>query len=166
MPNSPAARRIKEAYLELLEKHPHGPITVTEIARRANVNRVTFYRLYETHEAVLEDILDDFSQKNAPLLATIDPTGAGNEGAVHQMLEHHRANMPMLRTVLRSDMAHVLVARVEGPITMSIESKDPMMVSFYRAGITRVICDWILGGCAESIDDLIAFLKVVSGLTA
>lgn len=166
MPNSPAARRIKATYLELLAKRPHGPITVTEIAQRAQVNRVTFYRLYETQEAVLLDVLDEFDHENEQLMSTINPDGTENEGAIRQMLEHHRRNMPMLRTVLRSDMAHVQVARMEKPIMASVVSEESMLASFYCAGIIRVICDWILGGCKEDVDELLAFLGTASSVMA
>ena len=168
MPNSPAARRIKDAFLQLLERYPNGPITVTQIAQRAKVNRVTFYRLFETQEAVLLDILDDFDRDNRMYMEELDP-GSANEALVRQMLDHHRRNMPMLRTVLASNMAPVLERRIEGGILRPIRERGilkGMDLSFYVAGISKVICDWILGGCEEEIDELIAFLAHTSLLTA
>lgn len=159
MPNSPAARRIKDAYLELLERFPDGPITVTQIAQRAKVNRVTFYRLYETQGAVLLDILDEFTESNNVYMDTLDPFGR-NEIPVKQMLEHHRRNMPMLRTVLLSSVAPVLERRIEKGVRDPVSSTgalSDMMLSFYVAGVSKVICDWIRGGCAESIDEIIRF---------
>lgn len=164
MPNSPAARRIKDAYLELLELYPEGPITVTQIAQHAQVNRVTFYRLYETQEAVLLDILDEFDASNKVYMDALDSSDH-YDIPVKQMLEHHCRNMPMLRTVLLSSMAPVLEKRIEdGIIKPTTENgmSPGMVLSFYVAGLSKVICDWIRGGCAESPDELLVFLERVS----
>lgn len=164
MPNSPAARRIKDAYLELLELYPEGPITVTQIAQQAQVNRVTFYRLYETQEAVLLDILNEFDASNQTYLRELDPEGDYFVPVLH-MLEHHRRSMPMLRTVLMSSMAPVLEKRIEdGIIGPTIENgvAPGMLLSFYVAGLSKVICDWIREGCTESSDELLAFFESIS----
>ncbi len=164
MPNSPAAKRIKDAYLELLERFPDGPITVTQIAQRAKVNRVTFYRLYETQEAVLLDILDEFDASNQAYLREFDSEGDYFVPVLH-MLEHHRRSMPMLRTVLMSSMAPVLEKRIEDGIinpTTRNGMTPGMALSFYVSGLSKVICDWIRGGCRESTDELLAFFERVS----
>ena len=166
MPNSPAARRIKDAYLELLERFPDGPITVTQIAQRAKVNRVTFYRLYETQEAVLLDILDEFDASNKVYMDTLDPFGR-YDIPVKQMLEHHRRNMPMLRTVLLSSVAPVLERRIENGVRNPVSTAgalSDMMLSFYVAGVSKVICDWIRGGCAEDVDELIGFFYMSNAI--
>ena len=110
MPNSPAAKRIKDAYLELLERFPDGPITVTQIAQRAKVNRVTFYRLYETQEAVLLDILDEFDASNQAYLREFDSEGDYFVPVLH-MLEHHRRSMPMRHRICRRHLQPILFCR-------------------------------------------------------
>ena len=169
MGDSPAAKRIKGAYLALLKENPRGGITVTEVAQRARVNRVTFYRLFETQEAVLISILDDFDAENRKYMELLDANPVAANDAVRLMLEHHRQNAPMLRAILRSSMAPVLIGRIERgtrePLMESLRDEGPMFVSFYCAGITRVICDWILGGCKEAVDDVLAFLVKTSSMT-
>lgn len=172
MGDSPAARRIKAAYLELLAENPSGRISVTELARRAKVNRVTFYRLYETQEAVLLDILDSFDRDNRLFMDRLDLEDPKTNGLVRDMLEHHRSNMPMLRTILQSDMAPVLERRIERGILEpqrlyeelhpEITHPSAMATTFYVAGISKVISEWIRGGCRESVDEMIDFLNHVS----
>lgn len=167
---SPAARRIKAAFLELLEENPDGPITVTQIAQRAHVNRVTFYRLYETQEAVLFDILAEFDQRIESDMADIGRLySTDGTPEVRGLLEYHRSNMPMLCTVLKSSFAPILERRIEDGVRdpmrrMSdyLEQDSPFMdelfLSFYSAGIGRVMCDWIRGGCRQSVDEIVQFL--------
>lgn len=169
MPDSPAAQRIKTAYLDLLEKYPGGPITVTQIAQRAHVNRVTFYRLYETQEDVLLDILDEFDRENREYLGGIPFDEIDDEETVKLMLEHHRRNMHMLRAVLKSSMAPVLERRIEkgisGPAMARsdrIEGFSHLLMSYYTAGTSAIICEWIKGGCEESVDTVMDILHRTS----
>ena len=173
MKTSKSAARIREAFISLLEEFPQGPITVTQIAQRAHVNRITFYRLYETKEAVLEDILDGFTEKNDEYLNQIQSEAFFQDMIVRASLEHHKRHMPALRTILNSYMRAVYIQDVEGGIRDSFEKvqghktkgRDAMLLSFYVAGISRVICDWIQGGCRESVDDVLAFLKATATQT-
>lgn len=164
---SPAARRIKAAFLELLEDNPDGPITVTQIAQRAHVNRVTFYRLYGTLEDVLADILDGFTEENNELIERIDESADPYGDEIRAVLEHYRRNMPALRTILNSSMRDVFARNVEDGARNPFEElfgkpssgTRSMLVSFYAAGISRVICDWIQGGCKEGVDEVLGFLE-------
>ena len=173
MGNSPAARRVKAAYLGLLEEKPSGRITVTEVARRAHINRITFYRLYETLDDVLIDALDEFDETVVELMGQMDYEAPDRGGSLHPLLEHHRRNMPMLRAILESDKAPVLERRIEDgvrrPVTEQLYAgrsdlmpQERMYLSFYSAGIARVIGDWIRGGCQEDMDEVLAFLASAS----
>ena len=47
---------IKDAFLELLEKHPIEKISVTDICKGADVNRSTFYAYYTDVTELLHEI--------------------------------------------------------------------------------------------------------------
>ncbi len=50
-------RTIRDALMELLNTKPYSKITVTEICRKAEINRGTFYIHYYDADDVLDDIL-------------------------------------------------------------------------------------------------------------
>ena len=50
---------IRETLLELMEEKPFSRVTVTEVCRKAEMNRGTFY----LHYLDLEDVLDDLDDK-------------------------------------------------------------------------------------------------------
>lgn len=50
---------VKKAYLELLKEAPNSRLTISAIARRANIDRKTFYLHYESPDAILDEIYDD-----------------------------------------------------------------------------------------------------------
>ena len=157
MGNSPAARRVKAAYLELLEENPSGRITVTEVARRAHINRITFYRLYETLDDVLIDALDEFDETVVELMGQMDYEAPDRGGSLHPLLEHHRRNMPMLRAILESDKAPVLERRIEDgvrrPVTEQLyagphaagEDVPVVLLRRHRARHRRLDSWWLPG---------------------
>ncbi len=50
---------IKDAYLELVKKHPNKRLSVTDICKVADVNRSTFYMHYEDVNQLLSEIESD-----------------------------------------------------------------------------------------------------------
>ena len=50
---------LKESLLSLLQEKPIGKITPTELCRRADINRNTFYTHYESPEALLRSIEEE-----------------------------------------------------------------------------------------------------------
>lgn len=56
-------RLIREAFLQLLKEKELRRITVTEIVRRADINRATFYSHYSDVQGVLEEIENEIIDK-------------------------------------------------------------------------------------------------------
>ncbi|MBR5427349.1 MAG: TetR/AcrR family transcriptional regulator C-terminal domain-containing protein [Clostridia bacterium] len=52
---------LKESLLELMKEKPVDKITPTELCRKAEINRNTFYKHYYTARDVLEEIEEEFS---------------------------------------------------------------------------------------------------------
>lgn len=62
---------IQEAYFNLLMENRPGKITISEIARRANIDRKTFYLHYDS----IEDIVREFTRSKADeLIQNLKPT--------------------------------------------------------------------------------------------
>ena len=59
---------IKEILLEELKTKPYSKITVTEICKKAEMNRGTFYLHYYDIDDVLNDILEDFLSDTSGVL--------------------------------------------------------------------------------------------------
>jgi len=61
-------RTIKDIFLEELQTKPYGKITVTELCKKAEMNRGTFYLHYYDIDDVLNDILEDFLSDTSSVL--------------------------------------------------------------------------------------------------
>lgn len=58
-------KMIKESFMELLKTNPLNKITVTQICRNAEINRVTFYKYYLDVYDLYEKIIDEFIEEES-----------------------------------------------------------------------------------------------------
>lgn len=69
-------RAIKDALMELLSEKPYMDITVTDIVKKANVARTSFYRNYKSIENVVNSIVEErmqfFEQEIRPVMYSDD----------------------------------------------------------------------------------------------
>ena len=67
-----SGRMIEEALFKLMEKKPYAQITVSEITRRADISRRTFYRLYGEKDEVLCRYLEKLCRKYQSEIPPLD----------------------------------------------------------------------------------------------
>lgn len=65
-------RMIREAFLKLLDEKNYEKITVTDITKRADINRTTFYNHYPDVYGIVEDIQNDIIQKNMKMIHQLE----------------------------------------------------------------------------------------------
>jgi len=91
------------AMLELLEGMPYSAVSVTDITKKAGVNRVTFYSHYSSKADLLEEIMEEkFSQYFSIVeyikpLKDIDQLIAGLEVYFRKSLQHISQNVKFYR---------------------------------------------------------------------
>ena len=62
----------KEAFGEMILKVPYQKITITALAKIADLNRKTFYSHYDTMEDLLQDIEQDYVDQVQEKLDALD----------------------------------------------------------------------------------------------
>lgn len=161
---------IRATFLELLGEMPAHKITVSKLVSRAGVNRSTFYRNYAVLDDVLDDIFDQVESETDRILSD----NAGEERLRERImgpLLRYRERAAWLRTILNSEKAPLLEARMErevakrlqvGALSGEVVREIPasLYASFFTAGITRMMCEWIRTGCTEDIDDVAHYIMV------
>lgn len=55
--------KIKETFLNLLQRHSYEHISVSDIAKESGINRVTFYTHYIDKACLLADLMEDMKKK-------------------------------------------------------------------------------------------------------
>lgn len=86
---------IRTAFVELMQEKDTGKITVTDIVKRADINRGTFYAHYSDTHAVLEQIENDFLQQISEIL---------NNFKFHDFVQNPYPVLQKLTTYLEKDI--------------------------------------------------------------
>lgn len=175
------ARKIDEAFLEILEKKDLEYITVKEICKKAGVNRSTFYLHYETitdllnesAEYVLDLFLDyykDIDNININLntndindLYLISPKYL--EPYLRFIKEHCRLfeivtkkNSALSYKHGQQDLYNQIINPIMDRFNVP-EEKKVYINSFYMKGVLAVIEEWIKKGCNDSIEFMIDIIN-------
>ena len=169
--------KMSDALLDLLKTKPFAYITISEICKKAGVNRSTFYLHYENTADLLAEtgqrFLDDF--RSYFMVDTVALTAHFadceekelnfiTEEYLHPYLSYIRDNRHVFATILKhANSFHFdavfqrLFQHVFDPILHRFgypaeERKYVMM--FYLSGINALVLEWLKDGCRKSIEEV------------
>ena len=176
------AAKMDEAFLALLEKKDFAYITVKELCAAAGVNRSTFYLHYETMADLLAECTDYMNQRflaymqrdSAAFIAKLrtcplEELYLVTPEYLTPYLRYVRDNQRLFRTglknaaALRLDDSYAgLLRHVITPILERYgvpEAEQSYLMAFYISGLIAIIKAWLEGGCANSIQHIIAVIQ-------
>ncbi len=174
------AARMDEALLELLSEKDFEFITVKEICARAEVSRSTFYLHYETIGDLLEESLRHMQEQfwagyQGKLGALPDLQSCDMRELLLITPEYLRPYLEFIRShqrLYRATIEHPAVFRSdEGERALFRMLIGPVMerfgvpaaerryrAMFYLRGITGIVEEWLRGGCADSVEQMIGVI--------
>lgn len=142
---------ITEALVQLMERKPFSQITVTELARRAGVGRVSFYRNYDSMEDVLVRYLNEqadevwVNMENAGFTEIWERIFILFDRVKWVALPMHRAGLdPLFFSFVESKTGADEGLGLE-------ESYHRAMFSGLLSGL---LCYWLKRGCRDSKEEL------------
>ena len=169
--------KMSDALLDLLKTKPFEYITISEICKKAGINRSTFYAHYpdvrglveETGQRLLDDFRSYFMVDTVALTAHFADCEAKElnfitEEYLHPYLSYIRDNRHVFATILKhANSFHFdavfqrLFQHVFDPILHRFgypaeERKYVMM--FYLSGINALVLEWLKDGCRKSIEEV------------
>lgn len=120
---------LQDALIELTEERGFESVTVGEIAKRATVNRATFYRHYQDKYDLLEQIFQDaigqFTSDLGPpgeVARTIDPQNPPERWV--KLFEHFAEHERLYNPLLGSKGSAWFVVRVRDHFVSLIEERE------------------------------------------
>ncbi len=171
------AKKMDEALISLLEEKAFEYITVSEICKKASVNRSTFYLHYEntvdllaeTARALLDNFMAYFNVDAKDMInkfkeSSLDELNFISDKYLHPYLSYIKENRRVFTTVLsHSDMFgfneifqrlyenifNPILERFDYPLA---DRKYAMM--FYLNGITAVVTEWLKDGCKKTVKEI------------
>lgn len=158
---------IKTSYLELLKEKNTAKITITEIARRANIDRKTFYLHYNSTGDVMHEIIEDnlsdltlMLNENGLFTHLINPTIIlqSMNACIMKNIDYYQCitNLPDFE-LFENKMKEILIANM---IKSLSESTNLSLIEittysrFFISGITDIYTDWFRNGSSLTLDEL------------
>jgi len=160
---------LRESLLELMREKPIGKITPTELCRRADINRNTFYAHYLSPEALLSSIEDELYGLISRSLA--DSPADGNvlemlteilqaikkNGDLCKVLFSERGDKEFLRRIVNIAREKCIAAWRAAGMTEEGGQME-MLYSYTASGSVAVIERWIREDMAQSPEDIARFI--------
>ncbi len=137
---------IESALLLLMREKPFDDITITEIIKRAKVSRISYYRNYDSKEAILDNFLERFIFRTVCVVSQFD---AGTDGldAWVLLLEMTRAAADDYKLLLDAGFGDMILRKFILGLDRANQGKDEelYMRNVYLAGcLYSILTQWIL----------------------
>ncbi|MBE6732746.1 MAG: TetR/AcrR family transcriptional regulator [Ruminococcaceae bacterium] len=152
--------KIEKVFIELLQDYEIKELTVSDIIKRAGLNRSTFYAnyldIFDLADKTRVKLENDFSS----LFADYDYFNE-NSGAL-KMFTHIKENQIFYKTYFKLcyDEKHLIsIYDTKRAEKEHMDSNIKYHIEFFRNGLNAIIKLWLAGGCKESPEELAQVLK-------
>lgn len=166
---------IREAFFSILKDDKSAKITVTKIAKRANIDRKTFYLHYDSPEAIVDEFYknlinefllilekNDFFDRSFDVLALFKSLNVLVQRDID--LYRHIAKMPCyasfwekIKDIVKSVVVETLSEEVNIP-----KDELELYAEFYAAGIIAVNLKWLRNEVNLTETEVINILSTAS----
>lgn len=176
-----SAELMNQALLSLLEKKDIEFITVTEITKKAGVNRSTFYLHYENIYDLLEETIENLNKQFLQAFASKAPFAIQSKKSAFFITEEYltpylefcKAHKRILKLVRakpqlfrRNDAYQKMYNQILYPAISQFvrqETERIYQLEFFTCGVVGIIDKWLALDCAAEIKELIKIIKTCVG---
>lgn len=162
---------IFKAFVELLNEKDVNQITITDIAKKANINRKTFYNYYSDAYEVMEEIENLTVEAFINNIGTVEFTNMADflteifikfTETVNKDLEFFNL---LFKTNNRSFLIVKIVEALKKYVQKRIEESNELdmrrfevVSNFYLSGVLSVYMNWFMNNYDQSIEEISALL--------
>lgn len=144
--------RIERVFVELLQTRELDRITVTDICKRAELNRTTFYANYADVYELADSVRQTLEEQTA-----LQKDGSGESHDYLQLFRHIRENQLFYKTYFK--LGYDDQYKIIGYDTLRAKEEfDNRFIEyhceFFRSGLTTIIKLWLNGGCRETPEEM------------
>ena len=153
---------LTEAVLDLLHEGQAGKITITQVCRRANVTRPTFYQHYDSVDDLVSHAVTDRLRAHQDTAFAMDPGSPQFDAALARLLDLVWADRRLVEVLHTSAagttlshrtsvdvIAASILARMPQPVTPQVE----LRARFTAAGTTELLASWLATDHPEELRD-------------
>ena len=153
--------RIEKVFIELLQTKELSEISVSDICKRAGLNRTTFYANY-TDIYGLADAIRDKLENEVSVLYKEEVTQGFNSNDYLKLFQHIKDNQIFYKTYFKLGYDNnYKIFRYDTALACKYFQNRfiEYHMEFFKAGINQIIKIWLKGGCKESTEDMFEIIK-------
>ena len=155
--------RMIKVLVDLLRDRDLKQVTVTDICRKAGVNRSTFYSNY-MDVFDLADSVQQYLEQEVESLYTEEKEHSYNSNNYLKLFNHIKENQGIYKTYFKLGADERF--RKKSMIYDTVQAKEyydnkyiEYHIEFFRNGVTAIIKKWLAGGCVETPEEIQSIIK-------
>lgn len=152
---------IVSAFEKLLETENYDKISVCDIADKAGVSRMSFYRNFKSKEALIYSFFDEVSKE---LKNNINNLEVKNQFTITKQYfeifkKYNLAIHSMMESEITKTLGAAIMQKLKDNIPHDYMNKTSKYIPIYYFGaMTSVLMNWLKDGMVESTDDMARLL--------
>lgn len=153
--------KIEEIFITLLQSKELGQISVSDLCKRAGLNRTTFYANYTDIYALADSIREKTEANLADLYRDEIATGF-NSNDYLRLFRHIKENQPLYQTYFKlgyDDQYRIIIYDTNLAKQYFQNQFIEYHMEFFKSGITKIIKMWLQNGCKESPEDMFEIIR-------
>ncbi|MEL3900612.1 TetR/AcrR family transcriptional regulator [Treponema phagedenis] len=153
--------KIEKIFAQLLQKKEINKISVTEICKKAGINRTTFYASYldifDLAEKIGKKAIDDFNE-----LYEEEVKSQYNSNGFLKLFSHIKENQLLYKTYFKLGIdSNFKIRRYDTKLAEKYYSNKYIdyHIEYFRAGITAIIKMWLNNNCDLEPEEVFQIIK-------
>jgi AcrR family transcriptional regulator len=151
-------RLLKEAFMELLAEKPYESITVSDVARKADLNRGTFYAHFDNVDDLMRAVMSDTADTISVFLSKAVENGFLEDPlpVLTQVGEYLDQNRELTRKLVESRSVEPFVLALESRFRAWVQERIPVstpkekeacafVTDYVAGGVLQTYRSWLLG---------------------
>lgn len=154
-------QKMEQALMELLQTRELNQVSVSELCKRAQLNRSTFYANYADIYELADTIREKLEAQVAELYT--DETVQGfNSNDYLKLFRHIARNQMFYHTYFKLgyDETYKILAYDRDLAKRHLDNRFiEYHMEFFKSGLTRIIKLWLQKGCRETPEEMFEIIK-------
>ena len=154
-----AKQRIVKALTELMREREYADITITEITRKANVSRMTYYRSYSSKEDVLRSFMNGVGERIHAKIVEKDLFRDAYQ-YYYTLFETLGEYDYLVRAALAAGLDGLILDCIARNMDLTFLSEmdcpvhEKYLLRFHAGAFFHVFIEWIRNGKQESCEQM------------
>lgn len=153
--------RMEKVFIDMLQSRELSQISVSELCKKAGLNRTTFYANY-TDIYDLADSIRDQLESNLHDLYASEITEGFNSNDYLKLFQHIQANQIFYQTYFKLgyDDDYQILNYDSALAEQHFQNQFiEYHMEFFKSGLTKVIKMWLQKGCQETPEEMFEIIK-------